>query len=173
MKRVIVTGPYRTGTTLVYNIVRCLIKAETGEWPYICGNLEEYDSANPNEWHVIKTHKRGTWMATESIVICTSRDGTDTLASMKRFNEFHPGISVGDESQFVRLHRDSIKWREHASLVVPFDWSVGRKIGAISVALDVALCHAEAAANLLSEIKPPVEGHDPVTLLFSHHITSR
>jgi len=172
MKRVIVTGPYRTGTTLVYNIVRCLIKAETGEWPYICGNLEEYDSANPNEWHVIKTHKRGTWMATESIVICTGRDGVDTLASMKRFDSYHPNISVGDEEQFLRLHLDAIKWRRHADLIVNFGCSTTRKIGHISRVLGIGR-HTEEAYRLVNEIKPPEEGHDPVTLLFSHHITSR
>lgn len=90
-KTILVTGMRRSGSTLLYNIIKELIKVNGYSLynPSSVNNYDDYDPNNDSDYHLLKVHIfEDKWLKYSPTIFNTKRDLRYVMSSEKRFN--HP-----------------------------------------------------------------------------------
>jgi len=176
-KLIIIAGIKRSGSTWVYNAVRLCLE-HAGYSVHIAGDGQYYQKDCKADYQIIKVHPFHQWMADEADFVFTSdRDDDGIRASWQKFD----GRMLSD-GLLEKWNRWLRSWNEYSCREMcyedfiedgPFDevftiwWHLFPK------RRDEADTTASKVVNKLNAIKPPTDkDYDPVTLLFSNHITS-
>lgn len=173
---VVVAGLYRSGSTWQYNAVRLILEAAGHD--VRVGELE--DCAPDHEGaQVIKWHRWAPDLARAADVVLTSyRPMAQAAASWSRFSENtpnrkHPGDGPQFMLQFAADH--FARWQARTDYCLWWEaWrdEVGKE-GCIRAMAKVLCCDVVPAAirQQVEALTPPSDGMDPVTRLFSNHLT--
>lgn len=175
---VIIAGCWRTGTTAVYNIARLILSLE-GE-VYSCF-VDEYDyvKAEAARHTVIKVHKfSNTWLERADKIITTYRDSRDILDSMQRFKGTGGSGNASEDTNIIRGLEHWGLWQQHTNYLALFNRltrSPAMLVSQIAGTLGVKISNAEVyrLTEEFQNIKPPLTGVDPITLLHHNHITKQ
>lgn len=170
-RRIIVTGLYRSGTTLLYNAVRLLAVRAVGKHAVYGCYAGDYDISNRAIIHVVKTAEYLPHLALGSEIVYIYRPIEEVRASMLRFAAFHPEPRRDtDVARLDEYYRWLLAWTSHGAKAVMYgELDLGALAAALSFSLDAA--EIRSTAEELATLVPPETGTDPVTLLHAHHRT--
>lgn len=166
---ILITGPYRSGTTAVYNLTRCVCQFHGPTY----GAFEDsYDERNPARFHVVKAHKyKPELVEWADVIITVFREPSEMWASMQRFEPAN-GRKLEQEDVWR-----SLSWLVHYQQFT--DYFINFE--------QIERCPEKLAHNIAErigikvrprivvedflKIVPPKSGYDPVTLLHAKHRT--
>lgn len=169
--RILVAGVWRSGTTAVFNLVRVICQ-EHGK-VYSCF-ADDYDKEKGSsfDYEIVKVHKfKEKWLEWPDIVFTTFREPQDVLRSMQNF---------GDSGGRVLNHNDALRgfawlalYNQKVDLIVHYNQIARKSPGMIkNIASEIGLkVNTRAVVQKWIDIKPPKEGFDPITQLYSNHIS--
>lgn len=168
MKRVVVAGFYRTGSTWLFNAVKTVIKQggystnQTGGLPLVTGDCD---------YMIHKVHGFSEELRDNSeFIFVSTRDRKKSLESFERC--FGHPINPVEEFAARKASADWIIVKR--SRVIAFNQIKENKrsvLANISRTLRIQI-DIEETLKVLEEIKPPEYGQDADSLYFSGHITS-
>jgi len=169
MKKIIVAGFFRTGSTLQYNIIRCTLQ-EAGKTVYGCF-IDDYDPTNPAEYHVIKTHEYNEELFRDATVFATIREHDDVLQSIERV-----GIDIDVEAAIKKYVAEIMPHVNRYWHYYDMKRSVWYYVLSILARFNLPQSWTLVAlieSKILS-LKPPTTGnfgdYDKTTLLHPNHI---
>jgi len=169
---VVIAGAYRSGSTWMFNAVRLLME-ESGRsvgwsgWPWVGDPMESFDVA------IVKEHRyRADLAARADLILTSERDWDDVAESWRRFEGKRPGAG---QLAVWRLNLD--QWRAECAHRYCMDYATladdpeeAFRIIWSWTAANVA--DGWRAWGRLLQIRPPTDRcYDPVTMMFSNHIT--
>jgi hypothetical protein len=171
MKKIIVAGFYRTGSTLQYNIIRCTLeeagKSVYGAW------IEDYDPTNPAEYHVIKTHTYNEELFSDATVFVTYRRYEDVVKSIERV-----GLEMDAKEAITYFKNNIVPYINHSwdydEMMYNNKFRIWELLELFNVPITSIL--VERIMLRVRSIVPPARGkfgdYDKVTLLHPNHIIS-
>lgn len=172
MNLIIIAGIKRSFSTGQYNLVRIALQM-AGYNVIIKGhrfNTDILDELGEKDVVILKRHPFHEEYAKKADhIFLTDRQDEEIIESLTKFNGLKPGQNHIDN---MRTHLE--KWMDYAEHN-PFDYAVWEfdqwlytKPIIDILGLDV---DAMAVVQAFNEIEPPESGQDPITLMFSNHIS--
>lgn len=173
---------YRSGSTLMFNVVRLILEKAYGkENVYSCFK-EQYKPTDPRPYHLVKIHRRNEKLLEQSTkVFSTIREKEEVKKSMKRRAEINKDERFTSETNLEKFDKfwDDFLWWKGQSKTITFNyWQL---VSALPVVVAITadqmgllekleddIIHI---ANEVKSLKPPTEGYDKETLLHANHIT--
>ena len=171
-KLIIIAGIKRSGSTWMYNAVRLCLE-EAGYSVHIAGDGQYYEEDCGADYQIIKSHPFHQWMADRADFVFTSdRDDEGIRASWQRFKgEELTDAKMDKWRQWFEL------WDRYSKYTMVYAWmrcehERRRTVEGICKVLSVPFRDTTFAS--IEAIRPPTDkDYDPVTLLFSNHITGK
>jgi len=178
MKRIIVAGIYRSGTTALYNIVRLICESEGDTWSEFLNDEIKPEELPELDFQILKAHKyhdkrTPAFIDEHTIVLTTFRENRDILASIYRAKEQMKDFR-GQQHDIPKYNEWQQHWNIHSVYQVHFNKLIQnpkRIIRDIARLLKITVNEEEVYQKFVA-CKPPKEGIDPITLLHAGHITS-
>ncbi len=181
-KLIVIAGIKRSGSTWMYNAVRLCLE-HAGYSVHIAGDGQFYQDDCKADYQIIKVHPFVQWMADRADYVFTSdRDDEGIRESWKRFRgeeltepklqTWRVWLDKWNQVRYIKRHDYGDTHMHYASL----SRNKGRVVGGICSVLGIRLseCAFGSLIDSLEQIEPPNDkDYDPVTLLFSNHITSQ
>jgi len=174
-KLIIIAGIKRSRSTWMYNAVRLCLE-HAGCSVHIAGDGQYYEKDCETDYQIIKVHPFHQWMADEADFVFTSnRDDEGIRGSWKRFK----GEELTDAK--LRMWQGWLqRWREYSCYHMEWNVFLDRP-GIVITDIWRAMLYPEHDTfslsdvwNAIADCTPPTDkDYDPVTLLFSNHITSQ
>lgn len=167
MSRLIVSaGLHRSGSTWLYNVLRIA----AGPDSYACFR-DQYDPSNPARIHIVKAHTWNGGLANAAQrVVMSYRDLRSIAASavLRGLSENRNAAAYID-----RIIEREWPWSKVAHCLVQYEHAMRDPIPQIARALKAARLEADAedVFRKVTELEPPTEGRDPVSLLHANHFT--
>lgn len=171
--RVLIAGPWRSGTTALYNLVRTICGQHGSV--YACFD-DQYDAidAFPGtfDYEVVKVHKyRWDWVLWADKIITIRREPAEVIESMRRF------FVAQDEETLQHDRARALYWLAEYNLRADYSAhynqlsrSTEKLARELAEVIGVGIDEKETV-RMFRKIKPPKSGVDPVTLLHENHIT--
>lgn len=173
-KFILTAGMSRSGSTLLFNMVRLLCK-ETGCLVYST-YYRDYQADRQCEWTVIKLHGYlDSFHRKADFIFTPRRDMRDAVASAIRIKGI-PNTRAAVEAyadKIIRLHHGA--WREHSDYEIPYELVIWNKrphlvniasVLGIDVDIDRVLEKIDAIKGNGTE-----DGYDNETIMLHNHIT--
>lgn len=168
---ILVCGPYRSGSTALFNLVRTICEQAGRTY----GTFEDQyrpDIAEQYEYVVIKAHKyKDELIHLADVVFTIFREPDEIVESMDRF------AATGGKEYGVSDMVRSLAWwgmyQFHAAYSAHYN-QLSRSPGNLTrnIAEQLSLkVNVKDVVEAWQAIKPPKSGYDPVTLLHSNHVT--
>lgn len=181
-KLIICAGRSRSGSTLLYNLIRITIEEVLGDNNVYSTVYRNYDKNNNRPCHVVKTHGHSNYLFNNAAYIFScERDLGEQKGSIRRFRKVakNQNISDKDLEKFIKydLNRYN-KWKSHKNFVKTFKFNdlVNNKKLVISEIVDLlkldVLCGLDTIIKKLNQLKLPKSGYDKKTGLTFGHFTS-
>lgn len=169
-----IAGIKRSGSTVQFNLVRIALEM-AGYKVNICGHNYTPRDVPEGEVDLVKRHKFSKEIAESADhIFLTDRKDEEIIASLTRFNGKEP---YNGRVKDMRKHLN--KWIEYTDtrhyfyysewVKDPLNYTI-RLVGALGSHIRRHI-KAEDVLEAFNEIEPPESGQDPVTLMFSNHIT--
>jgi len=158
---VVVAGIKRSGSTAQFNMVRLVLEEHFSEIN-LTGDLMELKPGV----NIVKMHRFDQALYNKAdYIFTTNRSDQDILKSLSKF-------SKNEEKPLAKMREYLNKWRRrsqhmdyHEIVLHP-----GECIEKISEVMELPV-DLDKVTKDFKAIKPPAEGYDPKTFLFSNHIT--
>jgi len=171
---ILIAGPYRTGSTWLFNAVRLtLIHANREVYG---ASIHRYDPQRKEHNHIIKLVKYDPRLAQSATHVFTSfRNVYDTIDSMRRRAVIaEPGFINETLHQNITDHiLHLLNWEKHSNFRLWFpdiydrpEWVIKQIAHHLNVKAD-----PRAVNTAINNLTIPETGYDPVSLLHAGHIT--
>ncbi len=181
---IICAGRSRSGSTLLYNLIRLtLINIKGKKNVYGCSH-RFYNRRNPSKYHVVKIHDHDQQLwNTADFVFSSKRNEADQRKSIKKFREIIKNeiLTEKELSKFIKKdNKRFLKWQGHKKFkkVFSFKQLVKNKpevIKEICKILNLKLENeTEDIIKDINELKiPKKKGMNKESCLIYHHFTSK
>lgn len=181
-KLVICAGRGRSGSTLLYNLIRLTLIKSLGR-QCVYGNAHrEYNKNNSAKYHVVKLHGYNKYLwENADYVFSSHRDEEDQKSSWRRHQKKQKGIvrSTKEAINFIEHDYNRYKkWAAHSKFIKTFEfedliknrWKIIKELCEIfNLNLDNSM---KSVIYEVDSLNPPKKGYDPETCLTSQHFTS-
>lgn len=180
MKRILITGTYRSGSTWQYNVVRLLCEIHAPEKVYACFH-DQYDEeeAEGAEYEIVKIHRYRTQEAEELepyTAITTIRDWRGIRGSMRRLEARGETGNWTHDDRLTDFLHDALHWAVRSTYATYYENLVdepGAEIRRIAEHLGLYREGIEQdVLRQLVRLRDPKEGIDPLTQLHAQHKTT-
>lgn len=166
-----ICGIKRSESTVMFNLVRIALKM-AGYTVNIHGHDYTPRTVPEGEVDLVKRHKFSKEIAEAADhIFLTDRKDEEIIASLTRFNGKEPY-----EGRIADMRKHLDKWKGYTDEIHYWPYYLWKTkaeyyTDGIIRALGLDLYWEDVYSNF-NEIEPPESGQDPVTLMFSNHITS-
>ncbi len=178
---VVCAGRSRSGSTLLYNVVRLILKEFFGDAVY-CSLYKYYNHNNALKHHVIKIHGYDKHLYNNAdYVFSCDRPKNSQFESIKNHQLLMKGKKLSDfeiEKIIDNDYNRYKKWAKHKNFIKTFgfDELISDKekvIKELCIIFELKLSNRLVnIINNINKIVLPNEGMDKITGLTAHHFTS-
>lgn len=178
---IVCAGRSRSGSTLMYNLVRLTLKSLFGDEVYGASH-RHYDKSNKCKYHIVKIHEYNSYFFSKAdAVFSCSRNSVQQKRSIKKFRLVMKGQDISDKEleDFVRHDKARFnKWKTNPNYKKTFRFSslVHEKEKVIDEICDLlGFSKVSSKAKIIDELnnlKRPSKGFDKESCLTAHHFTS-
>ncbi|NJK64942.1 MAG: sulfotransferase domain-containing protein [Synechococcaceae cyanobacterium SM2_3_1] len=176
MNLIACAGLPRSGSTWLYNVVRLLLSTDGAS---VSGAfIDKYDSSDPAEIHVIKTHEFKPWLAEQAnLILASRRDLRDIVASLIRKRWISPAQAIDYIGPYVQHYEF---WRSIAVYELVYESMIEDQLQEILTLSEIlgVECNSqilericEAVAAIGQSERQIGSGWDQETLIHPQHIT--
>lgn len=181
---IICAGRSRSGSTLLYNMVRITLEETLGVEKVYARVNRDYNKHENKEYHVIKIHEPDAFLYKNACLVFSSiRNAKDQRKSIIKLRKIIKGqeLSEKEVTEFIEYDLSRFNyWKNNKNFKEPFDFDelVGNKcrvIKKLSLYLNVKITEDIIAkvTQRIEGLKLPPKGYDIETGLTSHHFTSK
>lgn len=181
---VVSAGRGRSGSTLLYNLIRLSLIEVYGTNNVHGRSYRHYDKESKCKYHVVKIHGHNKYLwKNANFVFSCRRDKDQQRRSTFKHQKLIKGVEKTDEEIDKLISNDYIrykKWKTHKNFVCTFEFEdlIKNKYKVLDVIAKVLGFKLDAFTkekiiNNLNNLKLPNKGYDKETCLTRHHFTSK
>jgi len=179
---IVCAGRSRSGSTLMYNLVRLTLEESFGIDNVYAITHKHYDKNNNKKCNVVKIHGHNNYLFKNAThVFSCERNLEDQKLSILKFRKIikNQELSEDELEKFIEYDLSRYeRWKNHINFLTTFKFEdlVNNKkiiISEIISLLDLKFDYdADNIINKLNVLKLPKKGYDKKTGLTWHHFTS-
>ena len=179
---IICAGRSRSGSTLMYNIVRLTLEEVFGKHKVYASVINGYNKSNEKEHNVVKIHGHCNYLFKNAThVFSCKRNKEDQKISLYKHRKQIKNQELNDEEleDFIKYDLSRYeKWKGHKNFVKTFRFEdlVDDKeliISEIISSLNLKVPNVQNIIEKLNQLKMPKKGYDKKTGLTFNHFTSK
>jgi hypothetical protein len=176
--RIICAGMVRSGSTILFNIVRLLYEHKCGASNVYGCWIKQYDKNDPRHVHIVKIHKYNEKLIdNDTLVITSRRDIRDVAASLMRKGWIRDGIIPSIEKVLDKY----VAWYQHSIYDMSYEDMCQNRVEiikeiAVALKLEISNSDVHKINEHIKSLSYWSEGkrtrvYNEITLFHKHHIS--